>query len=99
MIGSDNGLSPLSEPMLDYCQLALLKKTPYNLIKNTTIFIQEIAIENVVCELAAILFRLQRVHYVYDTIFTMMPTYVMDNSLKLILNPKTCLQLMPSHFI
>ena len=46
------GAKPLLEPMLDYCQLVLS-----NLNRNSYIFVQENAIENVVCEMAAILSR------------------------------------------
>ena len=42
---------PLSEPMLDYCQLDPWLQISVN--QNIAIFIQIIAIENVVCEMAA----------------------------------------------
>ena len=51
------GAKPLPEPMLTYCQLDPGKKCQWNLSKNSKIFIQENAFENVVCEMAAILSR------------------------------------------
>ena len=52
------GANPLPEPMLPYCQnwnLPYCQK--WNLNQNTKYFIQENALENVVCEMAVILFR------------------------------------------
>ena len=61
-IGSGNGLlpiaaQPLSEPILTYCQLDLRNKLLWNSIQNTKLFINENALENGVCEMAAILLR------------------------------------------
>ena len=49
------GAKPLPESMLPYCQLDLKNKLHWN--SNTKLFIQENSSENVVCEMAAILFR------------------------------------------
>ena len=47
------GAKPLSEPMLEYCWLTIRNKLQWNLYRNSHIFIQEIAFENVVCEMAS----------------------------------------------
>ena len=57
IIGSDNGLAPSSEPMLIYCYLNSGNKFQWNLSKNSNLFIQENAFENIVCEEAFISFR------------------------------------------
>ena len=43
------GSKPLSEPMLHYCQLDLMKKLQSNCIRSSNIFFQENELENVVC--------------------------------------------------
>ena len=48
-------LSPLSKPMLDYCQLDPLEQTSVN--QNTKLFLHENAPENIFYEMAAILTR------------------------------------------
>ena len=53
------GAKPLSEPMLDYCQLDPCEHISVKSNQNTTIFIEENARENVVCEMAFILSRPQ----------------------------------------
>ena len=53
---------PLSEPMLDYCQLDPCEHTSMKIYQNTAIFIEENARENVVCEMASILSRPQCVN-------------------------------------
>ena len=54
-----SGAKPLSEPMLNYCQLDPCEHFQWNLNHNATIFIDENARENVVCEMASILSRPQ----------------------------------------
>ena len=49
------GAKPRSEPMLAYCYLDPGNIFQWNSNKNTIIFIQENAFENIVCEMAAIL--------------------------------------------
>ena len=57
------GAKPLSESMLEYCQLNIaLNKLQWKLNRNSYNFIQEDAFENVVCEMAAILSRPQCVN-------------------------------------
>ena len=56
------GAKPLSEPMLDYFQLDLANMFQWQFNQNTTIFIEEIARENVLCEMASILSPLQCVN-------------------------------------
>ena len=52
------GAKPLSEPMLGFCQLDPKEQNFGEiLIKNTKLFINENASENIVCEMAAILSR------------------------------------------
>ena len=51
------GAKPLSETMLEYCQLDFRNKLQWNFNRNSDIFFQENAIESVVCEMAAILAR------------------------------------------
>ena len=62
IIGSDNGLSPgrhqaiiwINEQWRNLVNLTLRNKPQWNLNLNPDIFIQEIAFENIVCEMAAI---------------------------------------------
>ena len=50
------GVKPLSKPMLGYCQLDPLGTNLSEiLIKKQKLFIHEIASENIVCEMVAIL--------------------------------------------
>ena len=51
------GAKPLPEPVLTYCQLVPWEQTSMNYNQNTKLFIHEYAFENVVCKMAAILFR------------------------------------------
>ena len=53
---------PLSEPMLEYCELDPKEQT-WNLNRKSNIFLQENAFESVVCETVAILCRPQSVKY------------------------------------
>ena len=57
-----DGAKPLSEPMLEYCQLDPSKKFQWNLDRNSYTFIQENAFEDVVWKMAAILPRPQCVN-------------------------------------
>ena len=57
------GAKLLSEPVLDYCKLDL--NFQWNFNKNSYIFIKENAFETVVCEVAAILSRLQCVQHIF----------------------------------
>ena len=67
-IGSDNGLSPGRRQAIiwtnatNIIKLNLRNKLQWNLKRNSYIFIQENAFENVVCEMAAILSRPQCVN-------------------------------------
>ena len=57
-----DGAQPLSEPMLEYCYIVnwtLWNKFQWNFNRNSNIFIQENAFENIVCEMSAILSRPQ----------------------------------------
>ena len=56
-----DGAKPLSEPMLEYCW-TLRNKLQWKFNRNSNIFIQENALENVVCEMASILSRPQCVN-------------------------------------
>ena len=56
------GAKPLSEPMLEYCQLDPWDKLQRNFNQNSYIFIQESAFENVVWKMAAIFSRPQCVN-------------------------------------
>ena len=49
------GAEPLSEPMLEYCYWTLRNNLQENCSRNSYIFIQENAFENVVCKMADIL--------------------------------------------
>ena len=49
------GANPLSELVLEYCWLDPRNKLQWNFNRNSNIFIQENALENVVCEMAPIL--------------------------------------------
>ena len=51
------GTKPLSKPMRVIVNWTLRNKLQWNWNRNTKFFINEIAFENVVCEMAAILFR------------------------------------------
>ena len=51
------GPKPLSQPMLDLCQLDRGNKLQWNLNENSKLFIHENAFENSICEMAAILSR------------------------------------------
>ena len=53
------GAKPLSEPMLEYCYFEPWEQTP---VKSYAQFIQVNALEDVVCEMAAILSRSQCVN-------------------------------------
>ena len=74
IIGSDNGLSPDRRQAIIWTNAGLLSigslRTYFNenLIKNATIFIDENARENVVCEMASIYSRPQCVKTDYDCI-------------------------------
>ena len=61
---------PLPEPMLTYCQLALKNKFQWNFYRNYNIFIEENSIENVICEMAAILSRRRWVKMAFEIIAT-----------------------------
>ena len=56
------GAKPLSEPMLEYSNWTLKNKLQRNLYRNSNIFIQENAFQNVVWKMAAILSRPQCVN-------------------------------------
>ena len=56
------GTKPLSEPMLEYCQLDHWEQTSVKFKSQFNQFVGEIAFENVVCEVAAILSRPQCVN-------------------------------------
>ena len=57
------GTKPLSEPMLSYIvNWTFRNKLQWNFDQNLNIFIQEIAFENAICEMAAILSRPQYVN-------------------------------------
>ena len=62
MAGRLTDAKPLSEPMLDYCQLDPCEHISMKIYQNTAIFIEENARENVVCEMASILSRPQCVN-------------------------------------
>ena len=49
-----DGAKPLSEPMLEIVIWILENKLQWNFNRNSNIFIQENAFENVVCEMASI---------------------------------------------
>ena len=51
------GAKPLSKPMLDHYQMDPQEQTSVKLNQNTQRFVHENAYENIVCEMAAILFR------------------------------------------
>ena len=53
------GVMPLSEAMLGYYQLTLRHKLQWNINRNSYIFIQQNTLENIVCEMSAILSRPQ----------------------------------------
>ena len=57
-----DGAKPLYEPMYEYCLLNPREQTSVKFNRNSNIFIQENALENVVCEMASILSRSQRVN-------------------------------------
>ena len=59
MACSLDGAKPLSEPMLEYVDWTLRNKLPCTFNRNSNIFIQENALEDVVCEMAFILSRPQ----------------------------------------
>ena len=59
MAGRLFGAKPLSEPMLPDCQLDPKEYISEKCISNSKVFIQENALENVICEMAAILSRPQ----------------------------------------
>ena len=69
IIGSDNGLSPgRSQAIICICcgdivNWSLRNKLQWNFNRNSNIFIQENALEHVVCEMASILSRPQCVKY------------------------------------
>ena len=60
------GAKPWSEPMLIYCKLDPWEQIQWNLNRNSYIFIQENAFENVVWKMAAILSRSQFVNHVIE---------------------------------
>ena len=60
------GAKPLSEPMLDYCQLDPCEHIQWKFNQNTTTFFEENARENVVCEMASILSRPQCVNMYFE---------------------------------
>ena len=57
------GAKQLSEPMLEFWQLDLKNKLPWNFKPNSNIFVQENTFEYVVCENVAILSRSQCVNW------------------------------------
>ena len=57
-----DGAKPFPEPMLDNVNWTLINKFQWNVIRNSNIFIQENALQNVVCEMASILFMPQCVN-------------------------------------
>ena len=59
IIGSDNGLSHYMNQFWNIVNLTLRNKLQWNNHRNTTIFTEENASENVVCEMASILSRPQ----------------------------------------
>ena len=64
------GGKPLSEPMLPYCRLDPKEHiSQWNFIKNSKVFVQENALQHVVCEMAAILSRPQCVKDVFISHF------------------------------
>ena len=62
------GAKPLTKPMLVYCQLEPYEKLQRNFNQYTELFIHETSTENIVCEMAAILFR-GRWDKRYDVLF------------------------------
>ena len=57
------GATSLSKPMLGYCQLDSQEQTSVKFYQNTKLFIHKKAYENIVCEMAAILFRARWVNW------------------------------------
>ena len=57
---------PLPEPVLTFVNWSLRNKLQWNLNRNTKLFIQENAFENVVCKMAAILSWLQWAEYYHN---------------------------------
>ena len=54
-----DGAKPLFEPMLEYYDWTLRNKLKWNFTWNSNIFVQESALESVVCEMASIFSRPQ----------------------------------------
>ena len=50
------GTTPLFEPIQTYCRLKLKKQRQWNLNSNMEVYIQGIIFENVICQIATILF-------------------------------------------
>ena len=71
IIGSDNGLSPERRQAIIWTNAGILIIGPLgtNFSRNSNIFIEENVIENVVCEMAAILSRPQCIKMKYSKIF------------------------------
>ena len=59
------GDKPLFESMLTYCQLDHWEQILVKLETSTTVFIQENEIENILCNIASILFQPVHVSKVY----------------------------------
>ena len=68
------GAKPLSGPMLEYCWFDLRKKLQWNLKRNSCIFTQENASENIVGKMAAFLSRGRLIKYNKNFIPHFQPT-------------------------
>ena len=67
------GVKPLSEPMLIYCKLNPLEQTSLKFELNALTFLEEIAFENVICKMSAILFWPQCVN---TSILKIIPSFM-----------------------
>ena len=56
-----DGAKPQSEPVLEYCEFDLWEQTSVKSLSKLIHFVEENSFENVVCEMSAILPRLQYV--------------------------------------
>ena len=85
IIGSDNGLSPGRRHYLNQCwnivNWTFRNKLQWNFNRNLNIFIQENALDNVVCEMAFILSRPQCVKYLHSQIGTRRNSCVLNGCL------------------
>ena len=63
------GAKPLSEPMLNYCQLETCKHISMTFWSNTTVCIEENAFESVICKMASILTLPQCFKFATDPLY------------------------------